>query len=56
MTRLLLLGSVALAGTPAFAHFVAGSAPHAHAGEGWGLGAVAVLTAIAVWIDRRSGR
>jgi hypothetical protein len=56
MKRLLLLGSLALAGAPAYAHFVAGSAPHAHAGDGWGLGVVAALTAVAAWIDRRSGR
>jgi len=53
MKRLLLLGSLALAGAPAFAHFVAGSVPHAHASEGWGLGVVAVLAAIAAWIVRR---
>ena len=56
MKRLLLPGFLALAGTPALAHFVAGSTPHTHFGDGWGLAVVAALTAIAVWIDRHSGR
>ena len=36
---------------PAFAHMTATA--HGHAGDGWGLLAVVVLTAAAAWIDRR---
>jgi len=38
---------------PASAHIVAGSTPHWHAVDGWGVLAVVALTAIAAWLDRR---
>jgi len=39
--------------TPAAAHVGASTAPHLHAGDGWGVLVVAALTALAVWLDRR---
>ncbi len=44
---------VVAASLPASAHIVAGSTPHWHAGDGWGVLAVVALTAIAAWLDRR---
>jgi hypothetical protein len=48
--KTLLLAGASL---PAWAHVGATSAPHLHAGDGWGVLVVAALTAVAVWLDRR---
>ena len=45
-----LAGFVAL---PALAHVGATAAPHLHDSDGWGVLAVAALTALAAWLDRR---
>ena len=55
-SMLSLRTAVALAAVgplPALAHVVGGSAPHMHAGDGWGVLAVVALTALAAWLDRR---
>ncbi|HEX2540316.1 MAG TPA: hypothetical protein VHM00_04455 [Caldimonas sp.] len=41
------------ASLPSLAHMGSTPAPHFHAGDGWGLLAVAALTAIAAWLGRR---
>jgi hypothetical protein len=40
-------------GAPALAHMGSAAAPHVHAGDGWGLLAVAALTGVAAWLGRR---
>ena len=38
---------------PSAAHVGSSALPHVHAGDGWGLLAVAALTAVAAWLGRR---
>ena len=38
---------------PSVAHVGSSALPHVHAGDGWGLLAVAALTAVAAWLGRR---
>ncbi len=38
---------------PSLAHVDSSTVPHVHAGDGWGLLAVAALTALAAWLGRR---
>ncbi len=38
---------------PTLAHVASSETPHLHAGDGWSVLAVAVLTAIAAWLGRR---
>jgi hypothetical protein len=38
---------------PSLAHVGSSAAPHLHAGDGWGVLAVAALTAVAAWLGRR---
>jgi len=52
--KALLAGSAAAtASLPAMAHLTSADAPHLHAGDGWGLLVIAVLTGIAAWLGRR---
>jgi hypothetical protein len=43
---------VATFALPASAHFTAAATPHWHAGDGWGVAAVFVLTAAFAWLVR----
>jgi hypothetical protein len=52
MKRLLAAGAMAWS-LPALAHVGSAADPHLHAGDGWGLLAVAALTAVAAWLGRR---
>ena len=52
--RALLAATAALTTSlPAVAHMTSSEAPHLHAGDGWGLVVVAVLTVLAAWLGRR---
>ena len=52
--RALLAATAALTTSlPVAAHVTSSEAPHLHAGDGWGLVVVAVLTGIAAWLGRR---
>jgi hypothetical protein len=57
MSRIMKIATsllVASASAPALAHFTGSSTPHWQASDAWGLLAVAVLTGVAAWLDRRS--
>ena len=49
------LAGAAVLGTslPSLAHVGSSTAPHLHAGDGWGVLVVALLTALAAWLGRR---
>ena len=38
---------------PTLAHVASAEAPHLHGGDGWGVLAVALLTALSAWLGRR---
>jgi hypothetical protein len=54
LPRVLLTGLAAVSmSLPSVAHMTSSEAPHVHAGDGWGLLVIAVLTGIAAWLGRR---
>ena len=54
LSRACLAGLATMAASaPGLAHVASSELPHVHAGDGWGLLAVAALTAVAAWLGRR---
>ena len=54
LLKALVAGAVTLGmSLPVHAHVGSAAVPHLHAGDGWGVLAAAVLTALAAWFGRR---
>ena len=51
--KALVAGAVVTANLPVMAHVTSSEGPHLHAGDGWGLLVIAVLTGLAAWLGRR---